>query len=363
MKIGILTYHRCHNYGALLQAIGLREYLKDRGHEVYFVDYWPDYHSKEYKAFRSYSFRKTRLKSLVRGVVEDVCFFPLKIRRIRKFNRFIDSYIAPYCVPLSEKLDCMVCGSDQIWRKNAGLGGKFDPVFFGEGEFNSGFFISYAASTGEISLSQTEEEILKALLANFRALSVREGALLQLLEKIGVDKEVCMVADPTILLGSDRWSAFISGKPRLIKEDYVLYYKLADNAFDESRIRRFASERGLRMVLLEGRIRNNDYFNGSITDADPMEMLNLIANASYVFTSSYHGLVFSLLFCRQVYCAFTRNSVRAESLLDVLGIPERLLSRDAGIPDGKIDYGKVAPLLARYGAESGQWLDRALAGC
>lgn len=38
MKIGILTYHRSHNYGALFQAIALRHKLEALGHEVYFID-------------------------------------------------------------------------------------------------------------------------------------------------------------------------------------------------------------------------------------------------------------------------------------------------------------------------------------
>ena len=49
MKIGILTYHRAENYGALLQAYAMRTYLQSLGHEVEFVDYWPKYHSDYFK--------------------------------------------------------------------------------------------------------------------------------------------------------------------------------------------------------------------------------------------------------------------------------------------------------------------------
>ena len=48
MKIGILTYHRSHNYGALLQAIATRIVLKKMGHDAYYIDYWPDYHRRMY---------------------------------------------------------------------------------------------------------------------------------------------------------------------------------------------------------------------------------------------------------------------------------------------------------------------------
>lgn len=51
MKIGILTYHRSNNYGALLQAIALRTVLSDNGHDVTFVDYWPGYQQDRYSLF------------------------------------------------------------------------------------------------------------------------------------------------------------------------------------------------------------------------------------------------------------------------------------------------------------------------
>ena len=39
MKIGILTFQRADNYGAMLQCYALQEYLKSAGHEVEVIDY------------------------------------------------------------------------------------------------------------------------------------------------------------------------------------------------------------------------------------------------------------------------------------------------------------------------------------
>ena len=38
MKIGIVTFHNAHNYGAVLQAWSLQEYLRLQGHEVEIVN-------------------------------------------------------------------------------------------------------------------------------------------------------------------------------------------------------------------------------------------------------------------------------------------------------------------------------------
>ena len=51
MKIGILTYHRSHNFGALFQAIATRKVLSDFGNDVYYIDYWPNYHVSMYSRF------------------------------------------------------------------------------------------------------------------------------------------------------------------------------------------------------------------------------------------------------------------------------------------------------------------------
>ena len=62
MKIGILTYHRANNYGACLQAIATRLVLEGMGHEVYYVDYWPDYHANTYKVFSFANLKSMNLK-------------------------------------------------------------------------------------------------------------------------------------------------------------------------------------------------------------------------------------------------------------------------------------------------------------
>ena len=39
MKIGILTFHNAHNYGAVLQAYALRTKLRSLGYDAHIVNY------------------------------------------------------------------------------------------------------------------------------------------------------------------------------------------------------------------------------------------------------------------------------------------------------------------------------------
>ena len=97
MIIGILTYHRSHNYGALLQAIALRVVLTNMGHKVSFIDYWPAYHNRMYALF---SLKKLNSINCVRDKIRYIvdCFIHYNVRkqRINNFNYFITKYIAPY---------------------------------------------------------------------------------------------------------------------------------------------------------------------------------------------------------------------------------------------------------------------------
>ena len=43
MRIGILTFHCAHNYGAVLQCYALQQYLHSLGHDIFVINYRPKY--------------------------------------------------------------------------------------------------------------------------------------------------------------------------------------------------------------------------------------------------------------------------------------------------------------------------------
>ena len=51
MKIGILTFHCAHNYGAVLQCYAMQEFLRSQGHDVEIINYRPNYLLEPYKIF------------------------------------------------------------------------------------------------------------------------------------------------------------------------------------------------------------------------------------------------------------------------------------------------------------------------
>lgn len=319
MKIGILTYHRVPNYGALLQAVATRVVLQEMGHEVYYVDYYPEYHRKRYRYFSSYTFKHRNFKDKIRYVRDCIKYYPYKKVRKRNFDTFIKKEIKPYCKPLSEAYDVIIYGSDQIWRKQR-ESGTFNPIYFGK-MLQAKKHIAYAASMGMMDLTKKDKEKFKSLVLNLDGIGVREIGLKNLLESLSI-KNAVQVLDPTLLIDASKWNKI--APVQQYPTNYVLYYDLMSGSFNEDLIKDFAQQKKLQLIKIVGTATQKDTYNIR-TSAGPYEFLNLIRNADFVFTSSFHGLVFSILYQKQFFTSFKNNAQRAKSLLDSLGLSERLL--------------------------------------
>lgn len=359
MKIGILTYHRSNNYGALFQAIALRKVLSDMGHEVTFINYWPAYHRHMYALFsfpwmmsrKGLKKKKNYLKSCIKNYV-------YRKERKENFDKFIEGNIVPYLSSVNDTYDVIVLGSDQIWRKQPEIN-TYNPVYFGEININATKKISYAASMGILPERESDKLKLKYLLSNLNGISVRERDLLDLVHSLGYN-EARQDIDPTLLLKSEDWVKMFNLQKVESIGKYALYYKIKDS-FDVSCLEQFAKSRGLTLKIIHSKAigQNTD---SQITTAGPRQFLELIYNAEFVFTSSFHGLAFSLLFHKQFLASFTNNAGRAASLLEALGLSDRMVAPHSTILNELclIDYEKVDGIIQEIQKSSLRFLEQSL---
>lgn len=328
MKIGILTYHRSHNYGALLQAIATRYTLQSLGHDVYYVDYWPGYHKRMYSMFNIRVILSWRFRRTLRYLINLGFTYKSKYKRRSKMIQFIKTYIEPYCLPVTERFDIVVHGSDQIWRKQPEIN-DYNPVYFGDNHLNTQKNISYAASMGILPTSMKDKKRVKALLSHLDTISVREKNLAEFLNSIDYTN-VFINLDPTLLLSSLQWKQLFKLK-NSYKHKYALFYDLQPKSFNNQQIQEFISKKGLTLKTIYGRaVRHETQNKISTLSADGF--LELVSNADFIFTSSFHGLVFAILFEKPFFASFSRNSGRAESLLSSLELSEYLLPPLSEIP-------------------------------
>lgn len=357
MKIGILTYHRSHNYGALLQAVALRYELTKLGNDVYFVDYWPKYHQRMYAYFSFYNLTHRRIRGAFFYLYEFIKYHNQKKKKIANFNFFMDKFITPYCNGMDDTYDMIVHGSDQIWRKQNGK--VYNPVYFGlHSNIMAKYNVSYAASMGEISKDNNDIQVIKKYLSHLDKISVRESDLLDFVHKLGF-KNATISLDPALLLTKDEWNSLIPNKTLNIKKKYLLYYKLLNNSFNDSDIYAFAKTKGWDVQVLYGCATTRRECDNFICTAGPIEFINLIRSAEFVITSSFHGVVFSLIFQKPFYAAFSIGGGRAKSILEKLDLEKLLLKPMSPIPFtySGIDYLDISEKIQNLSKDSIKYLN------
>ncbi len=277
-----------------------------------------------------------------------------KKRRIDNFEKFFQSYVYPYTRPADETFDVVIYGSDQIWRKQKALG-TYNPFYFGKNELKTKRHISYAASMGILPNNDAEKEIVKELVSHLEKISVREEGLRELLVSLGY-KDVKLSLDPTLLLSPVEWDKHLPTET-YTGQRYALVYIMGTNAFDLKEVKKFTDGKGLKLIVLRGYAGTKET-ETNITSAGPLEFIRLIKNAEYVFSSSFHGLAFSIIYGKQFYASFMSNTGRAESLLKVIGYKERLLAPKSPIPEdfSPIKYDDVFERIIQYKEESIRYL-------
>ena len=200
---------------------------------------------------------------------------------------FVDRYIPMrYNVDftrVADEYDYFVTGSDQVWNPYfADLEKLF--IKFAPGEKR----IAYAAS---ISCPEIPQDKLQAFIDGVRgmkAISVREQAGADLIQQL-TGRRVQVVADPTMLVTAEDWRS-IARKPSWLKGDEQLLVTYFLGKRPDSVIESIARENGLQIVnMLDERV----FEHYAIA---PEEWLWLIDHARFMYTDSFHGTVFSILF-------------------------------------------------------------------
>ena len=207
------------------------------------------------------------------------------------------------------------------------------------------------------NIIKNDKNILKALLSHLDTISVRESSLKDLVVELGY-RNVNHNIDPTLLLPQDFWVK----KFNLNKSDerYALYYKIQDS-FDMTEIERYAHELGLKLKVIQHKAQGKNTENNIIV-ANPLMFLQLIYGAELVFTSSFHGLAFSLIFHKPFFASFISNSGRAMSLLTETNLKERLLQPKTSIPLNikEIEFSRISNILDKMAVQSIQELKNSI---
>lgn len=330
MKIGILTFHRAHNYGAVLQVYALQKYLESRGFSAEIIDYCPGYIKKRNSILPNFPV-SFRIKGIVSWALRFFCrciaYAALK-KRYDSFEEFArknlvlseNAFYSAKDFRQKSDYDAVVFGSDQIWNPNLCEGG--DDVFFGRFNFcprKIGYAISAGSNVEDVFLCDGRKKDI----GHFFRISCREKALSDAVKK-HTGLLVDVVVDPTLI--ADKKILDSIADPSLADGKFVFVYELArckeikNIAVDISR------KLGLKILWLRASY-EIELPCGKLINVSPAQFLGLIKNAECVLTTSFHGVALSIAFRRNFYFLSQglRNENRIYQLLSDVGLIDRFI--------------------------------------
>lgn len=202
--------------------------------------------------------------------------------------------------------------------------------------------VAYATSFGQSKLPKDSAKKAKVFLKKIRHISVREESGQKLIKDL-VGRDVPVVCDPTLLFTGDEWMAIQKIEP-IIKGRYILCYFLGNNPPHREFAKKLKEKTGCRIVALthlDEYVKSDEHYADETPyDIGPAEFLNLIRNAEFVCTDSFHCSVFSILYKRQFFTfrRYTRNTKqstnsRLDTLFNSLGISGRIMKGNEDVAE------------------------------
>ena len=354
MKIGVITFWDSRsNYGQLLQCWALQQVLIGLGHDPYLIRYvqMPD-RARKYRMFqqegllRSFIYRIShhRQITLNKKLKKENALHD----HVRDFQGFVSGNIR-----LSEQIydniqmlrispppaDVYMTGSDQVWSKNPA--DDADKAFFLDFGSDEVIRMSYAASFGSRICDAARLDAMKPLLARFKAISVRESSGCEICAAAGFPAATTAL-DPTLLLTQQHYIGI--AEKDIAESPYMMLYSInieSTAQIDWERVKAFARENGceVRSVSSTGHIPGRNDFEGSMAEYPTIpRWLGLVRNSEMVFTTSFHGVVFSILFHRNFVFypldgRYAAGNERVTDLLRHLHLEDHIWNRNRDYRD------------------------------
>ena len=357
MRVGVLTFHRAHNYGAVLQCYALQQILRAKGHEVRIIDYRQPWIEEFYKVYSTDMIRKCKgaaeLLSYLKKTTKKFLLAPLKASHFKSFRLNYLSATEPVSgCSIPQEFDAYVIGSDQLWSLHC-VGGEYDAVYTGCFDRpDKALLVGYAISADLASVEKSVH-FLTGWVSRFDSLSFRESRIADKVREItGLNVGTCV--DPTLLTDSSMWSDVIDHKWK--DRNFVLVYEVRWKKENKGALRRKAAE--LARSFGDG-CQVLDLSSGKYSVSDFVSMFRY---ARYVVTTSFHGTVFSLLFERPFYVFPLWNGydLRYMELLHSVGAADRIMAFDRPLAASDMDFSSIRVRMDVLRASSSAFLDNSL---
>ncbi len=382
-KIGLCVCYDTKNFGSQLQVLATQKAVEELGYDYEVIRYkkkmTPVFVLQSLPRLFNPYFVKGKIRNIKRKKAikkhEDIAK-QVRVRN-KRFDKFVDKYFLKLSTPYvgydalrenAKKYDGVLTGSDQLWLPG-NLGSHFYTQEFVPENINK---VAYATSFGVGSIPWYQKNRTKKYLNRFQHLSSRELQGSKIIKEL-TGRESVTVADPTLLFSGEEWLNYIPNKA-VVEGKYIFCYFLGDNPKHREISEELKAKTGFDIVtipFLDNFVEKDTTFGDKpLYDVDAADFVNLIRNAEYILTDSFHGSVFSILNHKK-FVTFNRfmdeskdsRNSRIDSLCSLLGLSERRFKKDIYETVKKdIDYEIVEQKVNKLRADSKKYLCDALRG-
>lgn len=368
-KIGIAAVTYKENFGSALQTYATQYVLEKLGYNARIFDIKGVHRNIHFKKLAYYAGRLfdpveakyliDNLKSRSRkegSVMTDQYAADMKVRKdtydcfYKKWLKMLPRTKGWKGLALqSSEMDAVVVGSDQLWRPSNIVGCYFTLEFVPD-QIKK---IAFSTSFGVPELPKRLHSHARKFLSRIDYISVRENTGAEIVKSMS-GKEATVVCDPTMMLTAEDWMHIQDEKP-FAQGNYILMYLMGDNPEQREFVKKLSKSTGCRIIgLLHGATYiayDEDVADEKPFNVGPAEFVNLIRNAQYVCTDSFHCIVFSILNSTNFFAfrrwpdgsKFSAND-RLYTLLQFTGLERRMLMGTENIDDcisDKIEFTEV----------------------
>lgn len=330
MKIAIVTvYDSVVNIGSFLQAYAMSKVLESRGHEVFFVRRMPnDEILKRFNRLAKIQNSVSSKKGIKAKFLSQRSKYVIQREMDANKNRYkcsLSDWKSIKIIDPAEIEDCgiqlVICGSDEIWNIH---NKDIDLDFYSCGWVKHIPKLAYAISSGNSKTSEylNDPEFFNAV-GDFCKILPRDQMTQSMISDITNVKE-SIVCDPTLLLGQDGFTLTNKGKEF---GKYILVYSYFLTRKEKKFIKKYARNNGLKII--------SPCIYSSIADevvyTSALDFPSLVFNAECVYTTTFHGTIFSLMFAKR-FCALSRLP-KVANLLEQLETYDHELNLDFSYDD------------------------------
>lgn len=387
-KLGIVAVTYKENFGSALQTYATQYTLEKLGYDARIFEIkgvHRDVHIKKLLYYASRLFDPIEFKYLIANLKSrsrksasastDMYARDMQIRKQvysdfnKKWNKMLP--MVKGWNGLSQqaaKMDAVVVGSDQLWRPSNIVGCYFTLEFVPDNVKK----ISFSTSFGVPELPKQLHKHAKRFLRRIEHISVREDSGADIV-KTESGCEATVVCDPTMILTAEDWMHIQDEKP-FADGKYILMYLMGDNPEQREFVKKLKATTGCRIIgLLHGATYisyDEDVADEKPYNVGPSEFVNLIRNAQYVCTDSFHCCVFSILNATKFFAfrrwpdgsKFSAND-RLYTLLSFTGLQSRMMMGTENVEHciaDNINFSEVLANVAIRRKKSMEYLTNAL---